>query len=338
VDGKKETRRCHNCREKVHLAADCKVVIKCEICGGRHKTIACFEDPRNAHRRPNNWESKLSEAEKKRHFGGEKTMANVEGDGDKHVQWKEVLLANIDGSKGEKEHLEEPSLWVGPYIQKEWLDEGKDSSSSDESDGPPPLVKRNGEPASDVDSSEEDSESEESDEDEDSDYEDTNSVETVSAAELLKECTTNLDDISLNEKELEEAMKELDMSNRKLDWKPPATCTRSKMKGEQKVGKTRSQRDIEYERIYEGAEKLTETLKQIAKNKEAFAKKYGVEDVDEYFHQKAVAFGWEREVDAEDLAKEGLADDEIAYSYVKPTKKRGISRFVKIVHKRSKSG
>jgi hypothetical protein len=85
VDGKKETRRCHNCHEKGHIAADCKVVIKCEICGGRHKTIACFEDPRNAHRRPNNWESKLSEAEKKRHFGGEKAMANIGGDGEKCV-------------------------------------------------------------------------------------------------------------------------------------------------------------------------------------------------------------------------------------------------------------
>jgi hypothetical protein len=63
-----------------------------------------------------------------------------------------------------------------------------------------------------------------------------------------------------------------------------------------------------------------------------------VEDVDDYFHQKAMAFGWEREVKAEDLANEGLAEDEEVYFQVKPRKRPGINRFVKIVHKRSKSG
>jgi hypothetical protein len=96
--------------------------------------------------------------------------------------------------------------------------------------------------------------------------------------------------------------------------------------------------DSKFDELYAGAEKLTETLKQIAKNKETFAKKYGVEDVDEYFHQKAVAFGWEREINEDDLGKEEIAEDEVVYSHVKPTKKRGINRFVKIVHKRSKSG
>jgi hypothetical protein len=121
VGGKKETRRCHKCHEQGHLAADCKVVIKCEICGGRHRAIACFEDPRNAHRRPNNWESKLSEAEKKKHFGSEKAIANIDGiyiggkddsGEDKHVHWKEVYLANIDKGEVDKEAMKEPSIWI----------------------------------------------------------------------------------------------------------------------------------------------------------------------------------------------------------------------------------
>jgi hypothetical protein len=139
-----------------HLAANCNVVIKCEICGGHHRTITCFEDPRNAHRHPEKWESRLTEAEKKRHFGSEKAMANIDGIsvGDeknsnegKHVQWKEreVLLANIDMSKAEKE-FEEPSLWVGPYVQKEWLDEDEEQeqdNNSEDSDGEiPELVAR----------------------------------------------------------------------------------------------------------------------------------------------------------------------------------------------------
>jgi hypothetical protein len=113
VDGRKDMRRCYKCHEQGHLAANCNVVIKCEICGGRHRTITCFEDPRNAHRRPERWESRLTEAEKKRHFGSEKAIANIDGisggDGKnsnegKHVQWKEreVLLANIDMSKAKK--------------------------------------------------------------------------------------------------------------------------------------------------------------------------------------------------------------------------------------------
>jgi hypothetical protein len=334
VDGKKETRRCHNCREKGHLAADCTVVIKCEVCGGRHKTIACFEDPRNAHRRPNNWQSKLTEAEKRKHFAGEKTMANIEGDGDKHVQWKEVLLANIDGSKGEKEHLKEPSLWVGPYIQKEWLDEENDSSSGEEYE------------------SEDDSDYSSGHECDSKDYSD--SVGTVTAEDLLKACTTNLDDMSLNEEELEKAIKEMDEANKKVDvpvWNPPYMGTRSKDKKylyanpygmtpeEVKIHNKWSQRklrdDSKFDEIYEGAERLTETLKQIEKNKEAFAKKYGVEDVDDYFHQKAVAFGWEREVDIHDATNE--AEDEEVYFQVKLKNKRGINRLVKIVHKRNKS-
>jgi ribonuclease BN (tRNA processing enzyme) len=185
----------------------------------------------------------------------------------------------------------------------------------------------------------------------------TDSVGTVTAEELLKTCTTNMDDVSLNEEELEKAMKEMDMSNKKLDvkvWKPPSMCTRSKDKKylyanpygmtteEVKLHNKWSQRklrdDSKFDEIYEGAERLTETLKQIEKNKKAFAERYGVKDVDEYFHQKSVAFGWEREVDAEELAREGLAEDEEAYFQVKPRKRPGINRFVKIVHKRSKSG
>jgi hypothetical protein len=171
-----------------------------------------------------------------------------------------------------------------------------------------------------------------------------------------------MDDVSLNEEELEKAMKEMDMSNKKLEaqvWKPPSMCTRSKDKKylyvnpygmtpeEVKLHNKWSQRklrdDSKFDEIYEGAERLTETLKQIAKNKETFAKRYGVEDVDDYFHQKSVAFGWERDMDINELEKKDVKKDEMAYFQVKPKKKRGVDgyvdKYVKVTtHKRNKSG
>jgi hypothetical protein len=305
-------------------------------------------------------------------------MANIDGisvgDGEnsnegKHVQWKEreVLLANIDMSKAEKE-LEEPSLWVGPYFQKEWLDEEESSSSGDEFEDMPPLVKRNGELyTGDIESSEAE---EDTDSEDDSvissghEYDSkgySDSVGTVTAEDLLKNCTTNLDDMSLTEEELEKAIKEMDEANKEVNvpvWNPPYMGTRSKDKKylyanpygmtpeEVKIHNRWSQRklrdDSKFDKLYEEAERLTAKLQQIERNKKTFANKYGVEDVDDYFHQKSMAFGWEREIDAIELEQTEIKEDEMPYFQVKPGKKRGvdgyIDKFVKVItHKRNKS-
>jgi hypothetical protein len=171
------------------------------------------------------------------------------------------------------------------------------------------------------------------------------SVETVSAADLLQTCTTNLDDVSVNEEEVDKAIKEVDVK----DWKPPFMCTRSKkylyanpygmtleeIRDHNKNNRKKIRDDSKFEDLYQGADKLIETLKQVADNKVAIAQEYGVEDLDEYLHQRAMDWGLEREVDIHDATNE--AEDEEVYFQVKPKKKRGINRLVKIVHKRNKS-
>jgi hypothetical protein len=62
-----------------------------------------------------------------------------------------------------------------------------------------------------------------------------------------------------------------------------------------------------------------------------------VEQYEEYLHDRAKAWGLEREVDIEDYDPKDLAPDEQAYWLVKPAKKPGKKRLVRLVHKQSKS-
>jgi hypothetical protein len=292
---------------------------------------------------------------------------------------RDVFLANADLNREATNVMDkkEPTIWVGPYSQKEWLDDGSVESESserksntvskeekwerwkaawmeacdkykelyespkrgssnsddewedsdDESSGPPSLVDRKEET------------------DSDSEDESVNSVETVSAATLLQTCTTNLDDVSVNEEEENKAIKEVDVK----DWKPPFMCTRSKkymyanpygmtleeVREHNKSNRKKSRDDSKFDDLYQGADKLIETLKQVANSKAEIAKQYGVDDLDDYLHQRAMEWGLEREVDIHDATNE--AEDEEVYFQVKPKKKRGINRLVKIVHKRNKS-
>jgi hypothetical protein len=109
VDGKKreDKRECFKCHQKGHIAMNCpnKKEIKCETCGGNHRTIACWEDERNAHRRPDGWKSK-----------SETTAVQAD---------KAVMLAHIDfepphdNSKADKD----PSLVIGKFPKVECIDD-----------------------------------------------------------------------------------------------------------------------------------------------------------------------------------------------------------------------
>jgi hypothetical protein len=272
----------------------------------------CWEDERNEHQHPSGWTSRLTDDQKKK---AEHTAATVGHKG--------VFLLNAEFSPPDpKINKAEPTIWIGPYCQREW----KDDESVDESEDDESIARQ--------------------EEKKDDDSVSRQSVNTVSAADLLMTCATGMDELDISEEELERTMDEVD----KKEWKPPASCTRSKTKAQKiietndkkkpidwkykpkLVGGTRSKRDIAYEQIYKGAEKLTETLKQVAMNKKRLARTYGVDDVDEYFHQRAVEWGFEREVDAE--GQVDLAENEELYCAVKPKRKKGITKLVKIVYKK----
>jgi hypothetical protein len=172
-----------------------------------------------------------------------------------------------------------------------------------------------------------------------------NSVHTMTAAELLMSCATMDVSLDVNDEEIEKAIKE-------VDSKPPYQCTRShktimakpskmtveeiKMHNKTKGKKIRD--DSKFEQLYKDAEKLQKKIE--AQMKEDMKKVYGVEDIDEYLHQRAMDWGYAREVEAEDVEKLELEEGEEVYSFVKPTKKRGkdeYKKLVKIVHKRNKS-
>jgi hypothetical protein len=98
--------------------------------------------------------------------------------------------------------------------------------------------------------------------------------------------------------------------------------------------------DSKFEQLYKDADELQRRLEVHAQMKEDMKKIYGVEDIDEYLHQRAMDWGYAREVEAEDVEKLEVAEGEEVYSFVKPTKKRGkeeYKKLVKVVHKRNKS-
>jgi hypothetical protein len=262
---------------------------------------------------------------------------------------RNVFLANTDLSRPTNVmDKKEPTIWVGPYAQREWLDDGSiDSESSEEESNTVSKEEEwEGYKAALLQMCNRYKELWESPKGESSNSDDDeSSVKTIDAKEVLKTCTTNLDDVSVNEDELNKAIKEVDVK----DWKPPFMCTRSKkylyanpygmtlqeIREHNKGNGKKIRDDSKFEKLYEGADKLIETLKQVADNKAEIAKKYGVNDLDEYLHQRAMKWGLEREMDFKEVTD--AAEDEEVYFQVKPKKKRGINRLVKIVHKRNKS-
>jgi hypothetical protein len=95
-------------------------------------------------------------------------------------------------------------------------------------------------------------------------YEDT-SVGTVTADDLLKACTTNMDDVSLGkESKIDE---EIAMAMK--DWKPPEPESLTYAENPKwTIKRTRSKRDVMYEQINEDAEELTEELEKIWNHKD----------------------------------------------------------------------
>jgi hypothetical protein len=211
-------------------------------------------------------------------------------------------------------------------------------SEDDESSGPPSLVPRRDDLSSDDDDESVDEWYETMGLEEKVTREDESSVHTMTAAELLMNCAT-MDtgyDLEFEDKEVEDAIKD-------LDSKPPYMCTRSKadmtreeIKEVNKMQGRKIRDDSKFEKMYKDAERLQKLMAQHAKTRAEAAKKYGVDDLEEYLQQRAVEWGYERVCEAENLADEKLAEDEEIYFKVKP-KKRGINKLVRVVHKRNKS-
>jgi hypothetical protein len=224
IDKKKtDNRECYSCHEKGHVAADCPNKkpgeIKCDICGGRHCTAMCWNDERTAHQRPEGWVCRMTDEQKEK---AEKAAANVGTKG--------VFLLNAEFSPPDpKINKAEPSLWIGPYYQKKWKDdEEADNGSVNEY-----------------------AESQEEKKDEYSVSE--KSVNTMTAAELLMTCATGMDELDVTEEELDYARKECE---NKSDWKPPAECTRSKTKANER-------NDAKRQQVYEQAEKIPQVLEMM---------------------------------------------------------------------------
>jgi hypothetical protein len=95
--------------------------------------------------------------------------------------------------------------------------------------------------------------------------------------------------------------------------------------------------DSKFEKLYRDADRLQKMMAQHAKNRAEAARKYGVDDLEEYLQQRAVEWGYERVCEAENLVDEDIAEDEEIYYKVKPERKRGINKLVRVVHKRTKS-
>jgi hypothetical protein len=413
---KKDGRKCFKCHEQGHIAAQCPKKRKCEICDGPHATIACWDDPRNAHRRPAGFVSKLTEEQREKLR--ERSAATVD---------KAVHLANIDMTRPcEKKEDDGPSIVIGKSIEGQedecescestsgsvYLTDGNcidvhsnnfkylgfdgendvyeywyDSitsdggcelktgyvgipcpvkhyetwpspaygyeSEDDESSGPPPLVPRRVESSSDDESVDEwfdtmDMMGSKAVVNAPVDYKSPDcSVHTMTAAELLMSCATMDASLDVNDDEIEKAIEE-------VDNRPPYQCTRSHktilaksrdmtVEEIKKHNRTRGKKirdDSKFEQLYKDAEKLQRRLEIEAQMKEDMKKIYGVEDIDEYLHQRSMDWGYAREVESEDIGKLEVEEGEEAYSFVKPTKKRGkdeYKKLVKIVHKRTKS-
>jgi hypothetical protein len=176
---------------------------------------------------------------------------------------------------------------------------------------------------------------------------DEGSVHTMTAAELLMSCATMDASLDVNDDEIEKAIEE-------VDNRPPYQCTRShktilakssdmtveEIKRHNRTRGKKIRDDSKFEQLYKDADELQRRLEIHAQMKEDMKKIYGVEDIDEYLHQRSMNWGYAREVESEDVGKLEVEEGEEAYSFVKPTKKRGkdeYKKLVKVVHKRNKS-